>query len=642
MLEWACWDPLVDSIKTHELARRIRTDVFTEKHESVLQSLIICRGLYQKWSKTTEASMCFYRASHIGQEILRENHTITIACTTTFLTITETIKTTTRTELATCKEGMLKYIIKAYKHQHGKTHDLVICYYKMLAQLYVEIREEHHAENTWRELREIMITRYGKGSEEEIGISEQLTIILKKGDKKIDVVEYEKGIFDVAMDLEVWDIRRIQMTIELAVSYEARGEYFLAEELYITLWRRLTEQCHHPHHHHGLEIHIHTIDVNLEYVRFLRRRHRHEEASNVLICVWTEYEGYDFESETIFLRLKVVAELMRAINLLSVAISVFKKCWAWFESHGKHEHTESCEVLISETMTEIISTTSTTTVSITSATPATTETVIKELFESTMSRTTVTSETFAICKSLVSYYMRMEQWSQCIEVTKRSLLLVWKTIISGRGTIALPKDFGSEAIDIAISLAVCYDRSHRFHEAEEIYVRIYRACRNSCHIHDERLTRSYTVLIKFYEGHRHWHNMIEIYHELLVEYRKLLGTSHTLTIKILYVLGSLCADHGHDHAHEYYEEIITTLNHGSAVCHHDALDAIFFMFKYHNEGGHWHKLQAICKTLWLSWKDLHQGYKKFSVEFVEVLYLHYRYVLEHHSLRIFRSPGFDR
>ena len=109
--------------------------------------------------------MCFYRASHIGQEILRENHTITIACTTTFLTITETIKTTTRTELATCKEGMLKYIIKAYKHQHGKTHDLVICYYKMLAQLYVEIREEHHAENTWRELREIMITRYGKGSE---------------------------------------------------------------------------------------------------------------------------------------------------------------------------------------------------------------------------------------------------------------------------------------------------------------------------------------------------------------------------------------------------------------------------------------------------------------------------------------------
>ncbi len=432
------------------------------------------------------------------------------------------------------------------------------------------------------------------------------------------------------MHLEVWDISRIKMTIKLAVSYEARGEYFQAEELYVTLWKCLTEQCHHSHHHHGVEIHIHTIDIVIEYVRFLQRRHRHEEASNVLICVWTEYEEYDFESETIFLRLKVVGELMRTISLLSVAISVFKKCLGWFKSHGKHEHTESCEVLISETMTEIISTTSTTTVSTTSTTTTTTETVITELFESTVSRNTVTSETISICKSLVSFYMKLEQWSQCIEVTKRSLLLVWKTILSGRGTIALPKDFGSEAIELAISLAICYDRSYRFHEAEEIYVRIYRACRNSCHIHDERLTRSYTVLIKFYEGHRHWYNMIEIYRELLVEYRKHLGASHTLTIKTLYILGSLCADHGHGHAHEHYEEIIATLNHGSAVCHHDALEAMFFMFKYHYEGGHWHKIQAICKTLWLTWKDQHHGYKKFSAEFIEGLYLRYRYVLEHH------------
>ena len=469
--------------------------------------------------------------------------------------------------------------------------------------------------------------------QEEIGISEQLTIILKKSDKKTDVVEYERDMFDVAKDLEIWDIRRIRMTIELAISYEARSEFFQAEELYVTLWRRLTEQCHHPHHHHGVDIHIHTIDIVLEYVRFLQRRHRHEEASNVLICVWAEYEEYDFESETIFLRLKAVGEVMRSISLLSVAVSVFRKCWGWFKSHDKHEHMESCEILISETMTEITSTTSTRTISTTSTTSTTTttsETAIKELFESTMTRTTVTHETFSTCKSLISYYVKLEQWSECIEVTKRSLLLVWKSIISGRGTIALPKSFGSEAIDIAMSLAICYDRSHRFHEAEEIYVRIYRACSNSCHVDDERLTRSYTVLIKFYEEHRHWHKMIEIYRELLVEYRKHLGVSHTLTIKTLYILGALCSDHGHGNAHEYYEEIIATLNHGSAICHQDALDAMFFVFTYHYEAGHWHKLQAICKTLWLTWKDQHEGFKRFSTNFIEILYLHYRYVLEHH------------
>ena len=445
------------------------------------------------------------------------------------------------------------------------------------------------------------------------------------------MVEHEKGLFDVAKSYNIWDVRRIRVTVQLAMSYEARGEFFLAEKLYVTLWRLLTEQCHHHRHHYGAEIHIHIIDLVLEYVRFLQRQHRHEEASNVLICVWTEYEEYDFESETIFLRLKAVGELMRSISLLSVAISVFRKCWGWFKSHDRHEHTESCEVLISETVTEIISTTSTTTASATKSTTTTTETVTREIFESTMSRGTVTSETFSICKSLVSYYMKLEYWSQCIEVTRRSLLLVWKTIISGRGTIALPKDFGSEAIDIAISLAVCYDRSQLYHEAEEIYVRIYRACRNSCHIHDERLTRSYTLLIKFYEGHRHWHKMIEIYREILVEYRSHMGASHTLIIKTLYILGNLCADHGHGYAHEYYDEVISTLNHGSAICHQDALDAMFFMLKYHYESGHWHKLQAVCKTLWLTWKDQHQGFNKFTIEFVEVLYLRYRYVLEHHT-----------
>ena len=39
-------------------------------------------------------------------------------------------------------------------------------------------------------------------------MSEQLTIVLKKGDRKTNVVEYERGLFDIAVELEIWDIRR--------------------------------------------------------------------------------------------------------------------------------------------------------------------------------------------------------------------------------------------------------------------------------------------------------------------------------------------------------------------------------------------------------------------------------------------------
>ena len=458
-------------------------------------------------------------------------------------------------------------------------------------------------------------------------ISEQLTIILKKNHKHEDIIEYEKGIFETTLELEDWDVRRVQVIIELAATFEAGGEYFKAEELYIFLWSRLIERTHHHHHHHGAQVYISIIDIAIKYIHFLRRRNRHEEACSILICLWTEYEEYTFESEEIFLRLKVVGELMRAISLLSLAVSVFKKCWGWFTSHGKHEHVASCEILISETIQEIVTTTTKTTISTTTTT--TTETVIKELFESTISRTTVTSETISVCKGLISLHMKLEQWAQAIEVTQRSLTLIWRMVLSGGGICALPKDFGSEAIEIAMYLAICHHRSHHYHESEEIYVRIYRACLTSCDIHDERLIRSYTVLVKFYEESRHWQKMIHIHQEMLEEYRKRLGASHALTIKTLYILASLCVDHGHGSAISYYEEIVLVLNAKSKVCHHDAREALMVLCRIYYEEGQWTKLHETCTVLWETWIHHHHEHK-FSHEFIELLYIRYRHVLEHH------------
>lgn len=477
-----------------------------------------------------------------------------------------------------------------------------------------------------------MLTYY---IQEETSISKQLIVVLKKGDKKTDVIEYEKSITELTKELEIWDSHYIQLTIELALSYEARKELFMAEEVYITLWRRLTERCRHTGHHRGVETHIHLIDVALEYVRFLRRCHRNEEACNILICVWTEYEEYEFESETIFLRLKIVGEIMRAVSLFSVAVSVFKKCWRWFKAKGRTDYTISCEVLITETIEEMITTTSATAVSTSTTTSttttSTTETVVREFFESTLTRKEVTSETVSICKNLISYYIHLEQWSEALEFSRRSLLLIWKFVVSGAGTIALPQNFGAGVVDIAISLAVCHHHLHHFHEAEEVYVRICHACHNSCHVEDDRHVKAYEVLIKFYEKHNHWQKMIETYQELLIQYRKTLGASHKLTIRTLYLLGSLCADHGHGHSHEYYEEIITVLNHKSSICHVDALNAMFAMCRVYYESGHWQKLKIYCKVLWETWRDRHHGHKNFTTDFIEVLYLRYRYVLEHHE-----------
>ena len=635
IIEWICWESQTSPLEAaalHDLALRIRQNIFTEKHETVLQTLIICGHLYKKVSKTVEAGTYFYRASHIGQSILKLHSSITLSCTTAFLEVTETTVLTTRTEFVTHKEQLLQYIISAYKQQHGKTSDMVIRYSKALAELYVSIKEEDKAETIWRELHEIMIARYGKGSTEETNVSGHLNVVLKKGEKHDEIIEYERNIFDTSTEMEIWDIRRIKVTLKLAAAYEARGELLKAEELYVVLWGGLIEHCHQIHSHHvDIEAHISMIDISLEYVRFLKRHHRHEEAAGILICIWAEYEEYDFESEVIFLRLKVVGELMRVTSLLSVAVSVFKKCWSWFKSHEKQEYTASCQILISETIEEIsTTTTTTTTVSTSSTTTTSTESIIKEIFESSMSKSTVTAETVSICQSLVSFYMKSEKWSEAIATSRKSLELVWKMIISGRGTIALPRDFSSEAINIAIHLAICYHRSHQFHEAETVYLRVYRACFNSCHVHDERLTKVYTALIRFYEEHGYWNKSIEIYKGVLAASQKHLGTTHTLTIKTLYILGSLCSEHGHGHAHEYYEEIITVLNGSSHSCHHDAIAAMKIMCRSYFEQGLWQKLKHTCEMLWETWIHHHDEHR-IEAEFIELLHMRYIYVLEHHS-----------
>jgi hypothetical protein len=630
LMEWSSWKSASDAAGLHHLSLQVRQAVFPEKDESVFQTLIICGHLFKRKSEL-DASTYFYRAASLGRSIFKGYSAVTVSCATTFLGITQTERSTTRTELVTQKEEILVYIISSYKQQYGVTSDLVIQYSKVLAEMYVNIHEEHKAETIWKELRETMITLYGKGSAEESSITGNLRVILKKGEKHAEIVEYEKSIFETVTEMEVWDVRRIQAILTLAVDCESRGELLKAEEYYVTLWRGLIGTM--TTANIDIEVHISRIDISLEYVRFLRRHHRHEEAAGVLICIWAEYEEFDFESEIIWLKLKTVGDLMREVGMLAVAISVFKKCWSWFKSHGKREHTESCRSLVAETVQEVITKTTTTSTSTTTSTTTTTsqtETIVREMFESSIQKSSVTIETISISKSLISLYMKSEQWSEAITISKRSLETMWRGVVSGGGTIALPREFGSEAIEVAIQLAICHQRSHHFHEAETIYRRVYQACFNSCQVNDERFTRAHTTLIKFYEENGRWDRVIGVCKEVLVGLRKNLGHNHALTIAMLYRLGSLCSEHGHGQPHEYYEEIITVLNGNSKVCHRDALNAMKIMCKYYFEEGQWSKLKHTCEVLWETW-TLHHHDHKIEAEFIELLYMRYMYVLEHHE-----------
>ena len=627
MLEGSCWETqmsVVEAINMHKLSLRIRQHVFSEKHDSVLQSVIIVATTYRKISSVTEASVYFYQASCLGQTLLGKFSLVSVTAATAYLTCTQSITSSTRTEVIIHKEEMLKFIIAAHKHQHGASSDLTIKYQKILAQLYTEIHEEKNAALIYREVYDSTVDRYGQFSKEATSVSKELVIVLQKDTtKREDIVQYTKPVFRIAEDtMDITDTRRINVTIEMAKTYELRKDFLMAEEIYVNLWRRVVDTCRTKK---TVENQERKIEVTMTYVEFLRRYQRNSEASSILLGLWSEYQHETISSETLILRLKRVGEEMKAIGLVTAALSVFTSVWGYFKRSSKQTSSDavSTAVLLAESAQEVQ--THSHKHSVTTTTVF--ETILREIFESTMSRSVVDITTIKTCNTLSLYYVSHKRWSEATKVTHDSLRLIWNSLITGSGKITLPDKFISETITMAERLAFCYHKEKHIEKAEHIYVSVFRATKNSLRIDDETVNKSSQTLILFYEETSQFHKVIGVYEELVQGYRTSLGATHTVTIKTLYTLGSLCVLHKHKDAGRYYLEIVTSLNKGSDVCHHDALEAGIILSKIYHDEQHWTEMQKICHSLWQSFIKHGKEYN-MTAEVVQTIYHRYTHVLE--------------
>lgn len=639
LLEWACWESqtsIMEAFHLHDLVLRIRQSILGDKHEDVLQSLIIVALFHDKLAQKREAGVCYYRASKIGQLVLREYSIITVQCTKLFLACVESFTFTSRTELVTFKEEMLRYIIEVHKHQHGHQSEIVIKHCKALAALYLAIHEESKAAKMYHEVYELTIKKYGKSSEQAREVSEELTVVINKDGKSEDVERYTTSIFETAEEtLEVWDRKRIQLTIRQAEAFAARGKTFEAEEIYVTLWRRVTEVCRSKR---TVDMHVLKIDMALSYVEFLRRHSRIEEASNILMVIWSEYGHEMHGSEVIAIRLKKIGETMKAVGLLAVAISVFTAVWGWYKKSGRIDDKEakSTTVLISETVEEEVrrtvtkkTTTETKTTTITKVSTAT----VREVYEVTYERcktSKIYTELIKATTALASLYVHEENWTLAVETITKTLELTWGTLITGEGKLSLPSEGVLESIEIAYHLALSYRKLESYEKSERIYSRIFRSCITTLKIDDERVTNAALILIRFYEDYHRHDKAISIYVELLEGYKKNLGATHKLTIRTLYALGALCVAYGMKGGYDYYQEIVTVLNKGHKHCHKEAFEAAAILCKHYREEQRWTELKAICETLWESFVH-HSSEYKFSEELIITIYENYVYVLDHHS-----------
>ncbi|KAK1988876.1 hypothetical protein LZ30DRAFT_812994 [Colletotrichum cereale] len=633
MMEWHYWQTQYDvqeTVEMHNLSLRIRCTCLGEKNRSYLQSLIALGSIHRRHAEWAIASEFFYKASHIGQTILYKFSPLVVSCTNLFLTCTETLTFDKRTTTVTHREEMIKFMIDISKNKQGGRSDAVIKWYEALAKLYVEIKEEEAAMSIYRELHIVVTDRFGKGSKSEVKFAETLsgmTVVLKAGDKKgAEIDHWRHLLFETAEELSFTDVRRIKILISLARDYEAKGHLIQAERLYVSIWRGILETCRTKA---TTELHIEKISVALEYIHFLKRIKRKEEACNIMICVWAEYENQSFESEAIMIRLKELGVLAKTFGVLTVSMKILKKVWGFFKERKTVESEEaiSTSIIITEVVEEITETIVETKTSVTVV-----ETVTREIWESNYQRCRqgkTDRQLFKSCLNMVNLYLKLENWAEAEVVIRKTLEITWKGVLSVDSKLTLEGEFISERILVAQRLALCYHRQRQFERADEIYLRIYNACFSTFNAENILVLESAEALVQFYEDfHRH-EKVIETYTKLLQHYRQHLSVGHSMTVQVLYKLAAVYHKLGRKEAYDCYAEIVTIFS-KDGFCHGSALDAAIVVLNHYHSEKRWTELQNICVTLWATIVQ-HNREVKLTEEIVELIYERYRYVLEFHA-----------
>ncbi|KAK4696787.1 hypothetical protein P7C71_g1188, partial [Lecanoromycetidae sp. Uapishka_2] len=625
LMEWSCWDSqvfLTETVEMHLMALNLRSSILKE-HQSVLQCLMTISSTYERLSDLVEASKFYYRASKLAQTIVGRFSKIAITLASAFLKCTTSITIIERNEVMTRREEMILFIIKAEEHHHNRITEEIISCKKMLAKLYISIKETTLAVKIQHEIYRACVEFYGEFHSETVGVYGDLTVVLHDGFRGENWEQHILTMFAVAeRTMKLLDRRRIDATFRLFEMYEIQKQLILAEEIIITFLHKVAHFCS---HNPSTENHQRKIEIVLVYVRFLIRHSRKEEAKHILLGLWCEYEHREITTFEWAVTLKIIAEEARKLELLTVALSIFKSIWSFFKKSGHKGTIEavSVAIFISELIEE-------TQITLTEET----ETIIEEVYELTITKITSTTvieiSMITTCETLTTFFVKREQWSKVLTICEGVLKNLWGTLTSGHGHHghhSLPKGFSAEAIKLALRLACCHLQQGHIDKAEHIYVYVYHSCKTSLRIGDETVFKAARELIDFYETIGMLDKALAIGRELRQSYVATLGISHTLTLEVLYLLGNHCAKHNHKDTELYYLEIYTSLEKGSDTCHQDAIDAAFGLIRLYKTTNRWSDCETVYRCIWRTIIKRGKEYD-MKADFVDNAYHNYLYVLE--------------
>ncbi|KAF2140797.1 uncharacterized protein K452DRAFT_51263 [Aplosporella prunicola CBS 121167] len=660
LLEKNCWDKQALTSKVndlHVLALRIRQNALGENNRAVMQNAINVAQSCEKRKSPIEASKYYHQAAKLGQSVLGKSNDLAVACAAASVNCTEGIEQKTRTEDVARREEMLRYIVDTGKQQQGAASDLAAKYKTKLAQLYTDIQENEKAEDIYREMYQTTVKQHGEFSREANTASAKLRTVLVKEDRHEDIVQYTQPIFETAeRNLEIFDIRRVEITLRMAETYEEKQDLVRAEELYIALWRGLSDHCR--THAAAADAHERKVQISLAYANFLKRHNRQAEAENILHGVWLDYQHRDNKSDGLVKQLKHVGEELSAMGILETAISVFKNIWGHFKSNGKQTSAEAVAtaVALADTVQrKAESMKAKKEAARAVAGPDVIEDdidisddegdeeadgIMDEVVEAAIAAHTVpaapkpgevaeSKETaLETCEKLSLFYMSKGRWTDAVNVLHKTLLKLWPNL-GIEGKYGFPKSYTAEAIKLARRLALCHTESNQTEQAEKIYAFLFHSARSSLSIQDELVVETSNDLIAFYERTKQYIKILQIHELLLESYRTALGSRNPLTIKTLYTMGDLCLKYHIKGADRYYFEVVKALKDNTGVLSKESLPASLKLSKIYYEQKRWQEARVVYASLWATFTKHGKEYG-ITPETAQVLYRRYVTILDTH------------
>lgn len=646
---------LAELYDMEQLSLNLRRTVLGDHTEVFLQSLINVADVRQRLTSVNEPNTFFYQAWKVSQTVLSSNSEITVYCARNYIDSISTF-TTKSMEL----EEVLRFFVDYQRATYGIADKRTIFYLRRLADYCTVIKQETLAASLYREIYDILVSQHGYHSRETEEIYQCLKKVSTKEELQTITREQHKS---VEKNVSVSDTRRTITTRDMVQQYESENNAAKAEETMVNYWREISEASRtskdvkvqekqvstrdtltHSSTHTLTPTHLspplysylHSyscsqIDATFDYVDFLKRHKRTEEATAVLTGLYLELNRSTSFTQSRVGWIERIAGQMKQMGSVSAARSVYSSLWSYYRSSGQQNSKEAQFIARSLTETASSSVTSTTS-------SETQEEIFREILEtSTMTSTTVDITQVRTCWQLITLYIRQEKHEEIIDVSRDMLQRIWPTVLTGQKDVRLPSQYVTESVQIANQLAKSYFIQHYVEETSQIYYSIFQAFRSAPKQYPEELMTSARTLISHYQSIYRHVETLKVYDALYDALVEVYGVSHHEVIEIAYEKADLeLKQNRRKEAQASYEKLYKSLKSNNEYCHRDGIRAALSLCKMYEKEQKWEQARALYQVLWLTFLRKGQDYA-LGEDFVNQIFDRYLYILENKTTTDYKT-----